>query len=607
MNVDDFAAAIKSKHPEYESVDNTELTSRMLEKYPQYKSSVELPSSQPAEKQPSQLLDTAQKTMELGGTVFGGIAGGAAGSALGPAGTVAGGVAGAGLGRALGTQVGETIKRYAGESKTPSILDQFKQLGESGAQGAKDQATGEAVGAVAKPVVSWLGDAVNKGLAKLSKWKLGASVSEKGAEIAANKRFDLPKVSEGDIETGVSNVQKALTEAKDKAGKVLNEAKSGLGLPVTVEERVAALKEHGNVFGFGKAEKADIAKSFGDKYGGVSQHMPDTLKSFAMEALDNPNGYEKVIDKRLEDLTRAKAIQLPSGNTAFESVSGKQGGAQSIPFANKDIAQQFKQEVMGKLDELVSFAHPDAIKQPEQLAVAIKNFDDHAAGMSTSSRVKTASMLQDKINGMVNWDKSGTVTEGLLKNQYTKLGEFVNDEAVGMKGAKAEMAKTLKVFDDLESRLADKSKPGAAQDFLKSLFTKTSGKNQDYLNRLAQLEELSGKPVLTKLFDQFAGKEFSTHIGSPRLASAAAAEGGTALWHLNAPGVLGAVGYLGAQSPALIKTVGKASDTASKAALAALKSQGAVPTLTALKGLQSLKTNPALQSLYDKMKNKKEK
>lgn len=563
MTPDDFATAVKAKHPEYKDIDNTELTTRMLDKFPEYKTKVDFPKQ--AEATP--IMDTVQKTLELGGTVGGGIAGGTAGTfGAGPVGTLIGGVAGAAGGRALGTAASNVIRNYMRPDQTPNLTDQFKDVGQSAVQGAKDQATGEAAGALAKPVIASLGDFVNSGLAKLSKWKLGASVPERAAEIAKDKKFDLATPTKADIETGVSNVQKALTEAKNKAGTVLNEAKAKLGLPVTVAEREAAIAKHGNPFGVSQAEGMQQGVATGDPHA-----IPVYKDNFG------PGGAERQIYNVFGDKAHPTIQKVGWGSSVGEDVLK----TNKIPIKENPFVKD--------------------VSKPEDLVKTISDFKAKAPNMDPKSRIKLASYLQDKINGLINWEKGGTVTEGILKNQYSDLGDMVNTEAVGIEGPKAEMAKTLKVFDDLESKLADKTKPGAAHDFLKSLFTRESGKNADYLKRLAQLEELSGKPVLTKLFEQFAGESFAKTIGSPKLASAAAAEGAASIFHGNIPGVVGSAGYLAAQSPAAIKAAGKLSSSIAASTMKGLNSKLAVPVGISIKDRLSDKSSREMQSLRDRL------
>ncbi len=356
--------------------------------------------------------------------------------------------------------------------------------------------------------VATIGDLVNEGLAKLSKWKLGASVPEQGAEIAAKAKFNLPTVTPEEIETGVSKVQDALNTAKTKVGKVLNDAKEAIGIPASKEAKEASLLAGKGLHGLGKEE------------------------------------------------------------------------------VNSEI------QVM--LDS----------KTPEELSANIAKFKQMTSAGTSDPKLtaRVANALQQKVGEFVDWQKPGSEIEGLLKKQYGDLGQIVTDHAVGLTGAKAEMSKTLDVFNDLERQLSDKDKPGAAQDFLRRLFTKESGKNQDYLNRLAQLEEISGKPVLTDLFKQFTGEAYGKKVGSPKLASAAATEIGASLLHLNLPGVAAGTGYLAAQSPAAIKMAGQINASVSKSAEALIKSKlgkGAILT-----GLNSLKNDRVLQAFRDKLKNK---
>lgn len=464
--------------------------------------------------QATPIMDVVQKTAELGGTVFGGIAGAATGTLadplIGPLGTVGGGIVGAAAGRALGTSASNVVRNYMNPAQTPSLGDQFKDVAASAAQGGKDQATGEAVGAVAKPVISSLGEAINSGLAKLSKWKLGASVPEKAAEIAKDAKFNLPKVSQEEIETGVEKVQQALTNAKDKAGSVLNKAKADVGIPVTVADKEASLLAGNGTHGLGK----------------------------------------DVINAETQAMLEAKT--------------------------------------------------------PEELSANIAKFKKMQAGGTSDPALtaRVANALQNKIGDFVDFTKSGGDIQGVLKQQYRDLGNIVADHAVGLKGAKGEMSKVLDVFDDLKGKL-DSDVPGRAEQFLRGLFTKDNPVNRGYLDKLAQLEHLSGKPVLSDLFKQFAGESFGKLAGSPKLASAAAAEVGSSLMHGNIAGAALGTGYLAAQSPALIKAAGKASAAAIEAASNAVGSKmfkpGAISSMATLRDLISPEQRRELQAFKDKL------
>ncbi len=241
-------------------------------------------------------------------------------------------------------------------------------------------------------------------------------------------------------------------------------------------------------------------------------------------------------------------------------------------------------------------------KSPEELASNIAKFKQLAKSPNSDPALtaRVANALQDKINTFVDWQKGGDTVQGVLKQQYKDLGNVVADNAAGLQGAKGTMSKVLDVFDDLKGKLdAAEDTPGKAEQFLRNLFTKDTPVNRGYLDKLAQLEHLSGKPVLSDLFNQFAGEAFSKTAGSPKLASAAAMEAGTSLLHMNPLGTVAGAGYLAAQSPSLIKAAGQANAGLSKAALEAVKSKLFTPSVIGLNN--ALKTDPTLQSLKDKL------
>lgn len=186
-----------------------------------------------------EFLPLARQTLELGGTVFGGIAGTAAGATTspvtGPAGPVAGGMVGAGLGKAVGSSIATSLESLSGKP-TSSLGEQFKTLGSKGMEGASEQAVGSAIGPVVKAGVNTAG----KGLKAMAPWvfKAAANVPTKVTEMLAKYKFNLPKPSEGQIETSVTKIQDALKTARAEAGTALNEAKKPLGLAKDLEQRL---------------------------------------------------------------------------------------------------------------------------------------------------------------------------------------------------------------------------------------------------------------------------------------------------------------------------------------------------------------------------------
>lgn len=201
-------------------------------------------------------------------------------------------------------------------------------------------------------------------------------------------------------------------------------------------------------------------------------------------------------------------------------------------------------------------------KTPEDLVKTIASFKETKNGiLQPALRAKVASYLQDKINNFVNWDKSGTQVEGLLKKQYKDLGNVVQE--VMPKEIRARMAKALELQDDLGRQLGlnENEGSGKAEQFLRSLFEGKSAKSKDYLKRLADLEAFTGQPVLQELFKKFAGQDLNKFVGRPATAQLAAAGLAGGLFH-PASAVVGA-GLLASQSPKFLKGAGRLATGAS--------------------------------------------
>lgn len=375
-------------------------------------------------------------------------------------------------------------------------------------------------------------DALKHPLDTLSKNKLGVASmfmvpTSEGANFSKSTSSFLSNAGErikgifkeaptaGEIESGVQNVQNALKRVISERGELLNTAKREVGLPITPEEKVKALKETGNQFNFNQEDQASINKAFGEKFGGVSGHMPDMLTEFADKAMKaNPKDLYTYISNRVDDVTLGteKGELLPSGKQWFKSVSGRtELSPETAYFKDRQVADQFKQEVMIKLKDMSSFLKPENIKSPEDLSIAIDNFKTYSPMMGETTRVKLASLLQDKISNFVDYSKPGDSLQGVLKTQGRDLRNIGIPDS--LKGSKAQMKEALDLMDDLGKKLED---PGKSEAFLRRLFTSKNAANKDYLNSLARLETMSGEPVLSNLFELFQ-KEANSTISSHTL------------------------------------------------------------------------------------------
>ena len=362
--------------------------------------------------------------------------------------------------RGLGTAAVSGIQRGA-EAVDPSF--QPKGFGEKAADVASLIADprNEALSPAVKPIMNWVGKGIMKAGSGLLKavMKIGANVPEKAIEAGSKAGWKVPNATEAEITSSVQAVQGAMKSAVDDAGKLLNEAKSNIGLPTSVAEREASIARYGNPFGIGKADM---------ETGALTQYFKDFTK-------------------------------------------------------------------------------------PEELVAAIKTFKESSKGLPKQLRAKVAAHLQDQTNNFVNWEGKGTVTEGVLKNQYSQLGDFVNESVP--KALRERMSKALALKDDLGSMLGEGE--GKAQEFLKNLFVSKSAKAKDTLQRLADLEAFTGQPVLQELFKKFAGVELSKVAGRPFMAQTAAISGVAGATTLNPlPSAIGAT-LFASQSPKVLTRLGR--------------------------------------------------
>lgn len=440
-------------------------------------------------------------------------------------------------------------------------------LGTGEAGNAPARAAGKAIEGIAKPIVEGLGEIVNTGLAKLSKWRFGASVSEKAANIAKEAKFNLPTPTQPEIEQAVVNVQDALENAKNDLGSQLNAAKEKIGIPTTPEGRAKSLAAHDNLFNI---THADALKS--------TEGEPFAAPSYKWKEQGDKQYY-----RLWGDQTQVNNKTLGAHVTGSD-VSQEAVDRYNIPVKQSPYIQEFKDR--------------------KELSKAITSFQADSSKMTKTVRGRVASFLQDQINNHVDWKGSEDALGGLLKKQYGHLGDVIHDSSVELPEKKASFAEAKQLFDSLDKKLGiSKDEPGKAEKYLRNLFTTNNPASKDDLAKLAKLQTITGQPVIDTLFHMFTGEQFGKLAGSPKLASAAAMETAGSLYRGNLPGVASGLTYLAAQSPALLKNAGRAAALSTEAASKLASSK--LPNLSALSGLNSLRRNPDLHSLRDRLKNGK--
>lgn len=511
MDYNQFAETVKAKYPQYKDRDNRALAEAMVNKFPAYGDRItfdEVKSDSP------RVEGAGERAAQLFGAVTSPL------SAVpdlirnrqevfnkGPAvGMTVGGLLGGIPGAALGAGAGEAFKqldtRALGTPEAKASLpqtgkDAAMDIGVEGAKGAALEAGGKLAGGIALkawPMLKNVGQATLKAILRV-----GGKVPEKALEAGAKAGWKVPNVSPEEVNTAVSNVQGALKSVVDDAGKLLNEAKSNIGLPTTVAEREASIAKYGNPFGIGKPDM---------ETGALTQYFKDFTK-------------------------------------------------------------------------------------PEELVSAIKTFKDASKGLPKQMKAKVAAHLQDQINGKVNWEGKGTVTEGVLKSLYKDLGNFINESVP--KALRERMSKALALEDDLGKMLGEGE--GKAEQFLRNLFASKSAGSKDTLQRLADLEVLTGQPVLTELFRKFSGQELNKLVGREFIAFTAgtSAISGAISGNPTVAGVGAAL--LTGQSPWAMTRIGRL----------AVKGSGVAEKIgpAALQGFKMLAQNQELEKVKQKLKGRR--
>lgn len=193
------------------------------------------------------ILDTVEKTAELGGMAAGGIAGAGAGAltspVTGPVGPVAGSIAGAGLGYGAVKSGAEALNQMMGYTQPKTLGDDVSQTASDVGEGAKTQAVGMAAGTVASKGI----DAVKAAYPWIT--NLISKVPKTVAQMFTQDP-ELPSKYSGstkDIESSVKAVQDGLETLHDQASQAYSDAmdKLGLGGPKTADAAAESLSSGG--------------------------------------------------------------------------------------------------------------------------------------------------------------------------------------------------------------------------------------------------------------------------------------------------------------------------------------------------------------------------
>lgn len=373
--------------------------------------------------------------------------------------------------------------------------------------------------------------------------------------------YKLPVPSASEIEQAVKNVQNVATKIKEEHGNLLNKAKENVGIPTTPEAKAESIRKYGNAFDLNLNKPLELPENFKKKAPEMSpENVPITPLKIGQEVVATAPGkpdikmvykmpgmmvgtHDPAFDLKTPLPAPGKTWAHPIDSTISQSTLESYG--YKVPEGSPAVEATKTQPMPFKLSP-----H----KNPNDLVVEIERFKKNLNYIHPKDRVKAASYLQDQINNHVDFTKSGDAKQGLLKQQYSDLKEIINDNSPNLQSAKSKMQSVYGVLDNLDSKLAS---PGKAEAFLKKLFVSKSPEAKDMLTQLAKLEALSGKPVVSRLFDKFAAKSFEPLVSRPGREVLEGTAGATALAFGHPTGAIAAGAALAAQSPKLLGKLAK--------------------------------------------------
>lgn len=410
MTPDQFAEKIKAKYPEYKDWDNTELTNKILNKYPQYESKVKMPE---ADQTSEGVLPGTTKVLN---TVFGG-------------GTI---------GEFMGTQLakgtfGKTLQTAAtGREMTPE-QEQEVGPGPSGKSVAGDvlrtAATFLPVGKIA--------GGVSKGLAALGLTK-GASVAGQAVAggltgLAADTGLSMEEGGGARAGLGtaigaglpiVGPVASAVTRA---AAKISGKGASEIGGALTgtsaetLEQAFAAARQGGDELEQftaalrGKTTPEKLVNNLRDKIGFISSQrqtlFKNTLKELGDEVVDATAAKTTFADY----LSDAK-VAITNGQLDFSN-SGK---LKLVPQAQNKIALAFQE-----VSQLPDNATLEMIDDTRQAIKALKlTGDDPSANLANKlidDAVRAVREVGENVPGY-----------GQMLDEFAETSEFLEELGRGL-------------------------------------------------------------------------------------------------------------------------------------------------------------------------------
>lgn len=397
------------------------------------------------------------------------------------------------------------------------------------------------------------------------------------------KGFNEPTPTVEDIESGVKNVQNMVSKVWKEHGDLLNKARSNAGIPANEDEVADSIRKYGNEFNL------DLNKPL---------NMPENFKMKAPDMQEAPiKPFEKgdivIATHPTQPPVKLKytmpGMMVGTNDPAFDlqtpvPAPGKPWSHPIDSTLSKSTLESYGYKVPEGVEQMKaepSNAMPYTIGEhdtPQQLVTEINRFKQNIPYIDKKDQAKAAAYLQDQIvkQGVFKQDTAVGRTAGVLKSQYRTLADIISNSSEDLQTAKSRMGDLYDTMEDISKKLQAGS--GQAHAYLKRLFTSKSPAVQDDLKALTKLDQLGGTNTVETLFKKFAGEAYGQTFG----------QGIHTIFQ--AP-------YAAITSPKLVMT------PLMKYGPAAIKAGKFGGIGATEQGLQSLRDNPELQSVRDRMNN----
>lgn len=319
----------------------------------------------------------------------------------------------------------------------------------------------------------------------------------------------------------------------------------------------------GRLAGLGASIAADptnlMAGGMGAKLGAkvgqeaVEKAAPRALKIFAGVPEKATEVLTKTRDlfKRRTGSTEAIEGAVKNVQSTLDSVLKKEGeelGKVKKPLGLAKSADELRSEMLkgeglGKLQQQLRRMSDD------ELLIEYQKMKEVGTPVNSMETLGKMSSLQQEMNSRIkNFKGVSSSAEGMLKATAKEIGQEIKNIPGGeaLRSVQAKYARARQLYNELKTLMKDE---GKAEQILENVFKSDSPRWKTMLRGLAELEKISGEPVLTNLFEEFSARALNKWVGRP------GTTGVTTGVAFNVLGPAGAAVVAGLQSP---KVMGRA-------------------------------------------------